>query len=190
MQHARVGVRLEGFLRENQSPRVRQDAKRQKRVRDQSPTPEIVDLERESNVLTSVPQAPAPATQAMPVREGTQNAARQSADPPGTVLRNGSLATTTVGPNGTQVLRKPGPTTSGLNAANPATSGAAPPITTRVLRDGSRVATYIAEDGTPTLRQNGMGQENEEPRVSEDDVTTDEAGDKINDPKKEKEKRN
>ena len=126
-EYARVGDKLEGFLRENQSPRVRQDSKRQKRVRDQSTTPEIVDLERESNGLTSVPQASAPATQARPVREGTQNAVHQSAAPPGTVLRNGSLATTIMGPNGKQVLQKPGPTTSDSRAANPIAPGAAPP---------------------------------------------------------------
>ena len=34
--HTRVSERLEGFLRENQSPRVRQDSKRLKRTRDQS----------------------------------------------------------------------------------------------------------------------------------------------------------
>ena len=37
--------------------------------------------------------------------------------------------------------------------------------------------------------QNGRDQENEEPRVSEDDVTKNEAGDEFNDPNKEKEKR-
>ena len=44
--YTRVGERLEGFLRENQSPRVRQDSKRLKQTRDQSPAPEIVNLER------------------------------------------------------------------------------------------------------------------------------------------------
>ena len=91
--YTRVGERLEGFLRENQSPRVRQDSKRLKRTRDQSPAPEIVDLERESNAQTTTRQAPAPMVQATPQNEGTHSATRQSAPPPGTVLHNGGLAT-------------------------------------------------------------------------------------------------
>ena len=145
--YAKVSEKLEGFLRENQSPMVRQDAKRQKRVRVQSPTPETIDLERVNNVQTPNQQAPASTPQATPARVGTQNAAPQRAVPPGTVLRNGSLATTIMGPNGTQVLRKPGP-----GAANPTTTGTAPPNTTRTLRDGNRVSTYLAEDGRETLR--------------------------------------
>ena len=51
--------------------------------------------------------------------------------------------------------------------------------------------TTSRNDGSMTDQgQNGRGQENEEPRVSEDEVTKDEAGDEFNDPKKEKEKRN
>ena len=46
----------------------------------------------------------------------------------------------------------PGPKPPGPRAANPATTGAAPHDTVRMLRDGSRVATYTAKDGTPTLR--------------------------------------
>ena len=51
--------------------------------------------------------------------------------------------------------------------------------------------TTSRNDGSMTDQgQNGKGQENEEPRVSEDDDTTNEAGDEFNDPNKEKEKRN
>ena len=150
--YTRVGERLEGFLRENQSPRVRQDSKRLKPTRDQSPAPEIVDLERESNAQTTTLEAPAPMEQVTPRSEGTHSAARQSAVPPGTVLHNGSLATTIMCPNGTPILRMPGPKPPGPRAAYPATTGAAPHDTVRTLRDGSRVATYTAKDGTPTLR--------------------------------------
>ena len=115
--YTRVGERLEGFLRENQSPRVRQDSKRLKRTRDQSPAPEIVDLERESDAQTTTLEAPAPMEQEIPRREGGHNAARQNAVPPGTVLRNGSLATTIMGPNGTPILRMPGPKPPGPRAA-------------------------------------------------------------------------
>ena len=82
--YTRVSERLEGFLRENQSPRVRQDSKRLKRTRGQSPAPEIVDLERESNAQTMTPQAPAPApmAQEIPRSEGTHSVARQSVAPP------------------------------------------------------------------------------------------------------------
>ena len=38
--------------------------------------------------------------------------------------------------------------------------------------------------------QNNMVQENEEPKVTEDDVTPEEAGDEFNDRRKEKEKQN
>ena len=38
--------------------------------------------------------------------------------------------------------------------------------------------------------QNDWGQENEVPRVNEDDVTKDEEEDEFNDPRKENEKRN
>ena len=38
--------------------------------------------------------------------------------------------------------------------------------------------------------QNSMVQENEEPKVTEDDVTPEEAGDEFNDRRKEKEKQN
>ena len=55
-------------------------------------------------------------------------------------------------PNGTPILRMPGPKTPGPNAANPVTSGAAPHDTIRTLSDGSHVATYTARDGTPILR--------------------------------------
>ena len=57
-----------------------------------------------------------------------------------------------MGPNGTPILRMPGPKPPGPRAANPDTTGAAPHDTVRVLRDGSRAATYTANDGTPTLR--------------------------------------
>ena len=76
--YTRVSERLEGFLRENQSPRVRQDSKRLKRTRDQSPAPEVVDLERESKAQTTTRQAPASMEQATPQNEGTHNATRQS----------------------------------------------------------------------------------------------------------------
>merc|ERR1712051_991411 len=121
--HTRVSERLEGFLRENQSPRVRQDSKRLKRTRGQSPAPEIVDLERESNAQTTTRQAPAPMVQATPRSEGTHSATRQSAPPPGTVLHNGGLATTVVGPNGTPILRMPGRN----EATHSATRQSAPP---------------------------------------------------------------
>ena len=113
--YTRVGERLEGFLKENQSPRVRQDSKRMKRVRDQSPAPENGDLEREDHTQTTVPT---PMVQATPQSGGTQSAARQSAAPPGTVIQNGSLATTMVGPNGNIVLRKPGTHIPDPNAVN------------------------------------------------------------------------
>ena len=102
--YTRVGERLEGFLRENQSPRVRQDSKRLKRTRDQSPAPET-DLERESDAQATTLEAPAPMEQEIPRREGGHNAVRQNAVPPGTVLRNGSLATTIMGPNNSPYAR-------------------------------------------------------------------------------------
>ena len=58
---ARIGDRFDGFLKASQSPTVRRDSKRQKRVRDQSPPPEIIDLERGRDLQTTAPQAPAPA---------------------------------------------------------------------------------------------------------------------------------
>ena len=108
--NAEVVAKLEGFLRENQSPMVRQDAKR-KRVRAQSPTPEVIDLEMANNAQVPDQQTvpAAPTSQETPAREGTQNAAPREMVPQGTVLRDGSLATTLMGPNGKQVLRKPGP---------------------------------------------------------------------------------
>ena len=51
--------------------------------------------------------------------------------------------------------------------------------------------TTSRNDSTMTGQdQNDWGQENEEPRVNEDDVTKDEKEDEFNDPKKENEKRN
>ena len=82
------------------------------------------------------------------MEQGGNNAVRQNAVPPGTVLRNGSLATTIMGPNGTPILRMPGPKPPGPRAA---TTGAAPHDTTRTLRDGNPTATYTANDGTPIL---------------------------------------
>ena len=111
-----MGERLEGFLRENQLPRVCQDSKRLKRTRDQSPAPET-DRERESDAQATTLEAPAPMEQEIPRREGGHNAVRQNAVPPGTVLRNGSLATTIMGPNGTPILRMPGPKPPGPRAA-------------------------------------------------------------------------
>ena len=148
--NAEVVAKLEGFLRENQSPMVRQDAKR-KRVRAQSLTPEVIDLEMANNAQVPDQQAvpAAPTSQETPAREGTQNAAPREMVPQGTVLRDGSLATTLMGPNGKQVLRKPGPPTSGLSVINPTT---VPSSNTRLLRDGNHVTTYIAEDGRETLR--------------------------------------
>ena len=160
--YTRVGERLEGFLKENQSPRVRQDSKRMKRVRDRSPAPENGGvLERETMV-------PTPMVQTTPQNGGTQSAARQSAAPPGTVLQNGSLATTMVGPNGNPVLRKPGTHISEPNTVNSATLGAVPRQipnrshgpreTVRRLRDNTNTlrtvtdGTYTTTNGTPTLR--------------------------------------
>ena len=147
--YTRVSERLEGFLRENQSPRVRHDSKRVKRTRDQSPTPEVVDLEKEGNAQTTSLEAPSPMEQETTRNGGGNNAARQNTVPPGTVLRNGSLATTIMGPNGTPILRMPGFKPPGPRAATP---GIAPHDTSRNLRDGNHTATYTANDGTPTLR--------------------------------------
>ena len=151
--YTKVGEKLEGFLKENQSPKVRQDSKRLKRVWDQPQTPQ----------QTTTSQDPAPMVQATPQSGEPQNATRQSAAPPGTVIRNGSLATTMVGPNGTLVLRKPVPEIPGTDTANPGSRGAVPrtrglretvrmlannPRTLRTVTDG----TYTTTDGTPTLR--------------------------------------
>ena len=136
-----VIAKLEGLLLENQSPMVRQDAKR-KRVRAQSLTPEMIDLEMENNVQTPLQQT------APVVPQPQENTARDAVMiPQGTIIRNGSLATTLQGPNGRQVLRKPG--LFGQGAAGPTTG---PSSNTRQMSDGSRVSTYIAEDGRETLR--------------------------------------
>ena len=159
--YTRVGERLEGFLKENQSPRVRQDSKRMKRVRDRSPAPENGGtLEREDHTQT---MEPTPMVQTTPQNGGTQSAARQSAAPPGTVLQNGSLATTMIGPNGNLILRKPGTHISEPNTVNSATLGARPrqiglretvrrlsnnTNTLRTVTDGTFTTTNV----TPTLR--------------------------------------
>ena len=148
--YTRVGEKLEGFVRENQSPRVRQDSKRLKRTRDQSPAPEIVDLERESNAQTTARQTHAPMEQATPQNEGTHNVTRQSAPPPGTVLHNGSLATKVVGPNGNPILCMPGRNEGSQSAAR---QRAPPPGT--ILRNGSLATTVMGPNGTPILRTPG-----------------------------------
>ena len=105
--NAEMVAKLEGFLRENQSPMVRQDAKR-KRVRAQSPTPEVIDLEMANNAQVPDQQTvpAAPTSQETPAREGTQNAAPREMVPRGTVLHDGSLATTLMGPNGHKVHQR------------------------------------------------------------------------------------
>ena len=54
-----------------------------------------------------------------------------------------------MGPNGTPILRMPGPKPPGPRSTD--ITGTAPHDTVRVLRDGSHAATYTANDGTPTL---------------------------------------
>ena len=155
-----VGEKLEGLLKENQSPKVRQDSKRLKRVWDQPQTPQIVDLEGENNDQVTTSQDPDTMVQATPQNGEPQNATHQSTAPPGTIIRNGSLATTMVGPNGTLVLRKPAPEP---NTVNPGIQGTVPRTrglreTVRMLRDNTQTlrtvtdGTYTATDGTPTLR--------------------------------------
>ena len=143
----KVSEKIEGLLRENQSPMVRQD---KKRVRVQSPTQEAMIEERmihegASNAQTANQQTPVPAPQTIPTRMGPPVSAPQRAAPPGTVISNGSLATTIIASNGNQVLRKPGPAFSGPTA-NPSAG------TSRLLSNGSRVNTYIGDDGRETLR--------------------------------------
>ena len=140
VEYTKVSEKIEGLLRENQSPMVRQD---KKRVRVQSPTPEAMIHVSVNNAQTSNQQTPVPKPQTIPTSTGPPNPAPQGADPPGTVLRNGSLATTLIAPNGKQVLRKPAPL--GPTGANP------PNGTSRVLKNGTRVDTYIGEGGKETL---------------------------------------
>ena len=143
--HTRAWERLEGFLRENQSPRVRHDSKRVKRTRDQSP--EVVNLERDTQ---TTPRGSLPSMERDTTQEvGGNNTTRPNTVPPGTVLRNGSLATTIMGPNGTPILRMPGSKHPGPRVA---TLGTAPHDTLRNPRDGNHTATYTANDGTPILR--------------------------------------
>ena len=133
---AAANEKLEGLLRENQSPVIRQDSKRLKRVRVQSPTPEVMILEGANNTQHHVP-IPAPPQTGPP---------NQMVDPPpGTIIRNGNLATTTAGPNGKQILRKPGPAYPGQKEA-PAQGAAALPGTTKAP------FAYIAKDGKEILR--------------------------------------
>ena len=114
----RLGVRFDEFLKSNQSPTVRKDSKRQKRVRDQSPQSESTDLEREQTT------APATAAQTVPpmgAAHVTPNAA-----PPGTILKNGNLAATVVGPKGTTILKRPGYVKPGPGTTSTAPPGTAP----------------------------------------------------------------
>ena len=72
---ARLGDRFDGFLKANQSPTVRRDSKRQKRVRDQSPQSETTDLERGQTT------APAPAVQTAPLMGAASTAAPPQCGP-------------------------------------------------------------------------------------------------------------
>ena len=139
-----VIAKLEGLLMENQSPMIRQDAKR-KRVRAQSITPEMIDLEEENNV--QIPEQPA-APAAPPPQETTSRDAIMV--PQGTVIQNGSLATTVMGPNGRPILRRPAPPTSSQSAGNP--TSVPPRLPVRQMRDGNLISTYTANDGSETLR--------------------------------------
>ena len=145
--HTRAWERLEGFLRENQSPRIRHDSKRVKRTRDQSP--EVVNLERESNTQTTPRGSQTPMERDTTQEVGGNNTTRSNTAPPGTVLRNGSLATTIMGPNGTPILRMPGSTQPASRAAP---LGTAPHGTLRNPRNGNQTATNTANGGNPILR--------------------------------------
>lgn len=114
----RLGVRFDEFLKSNQSPTVRKDSKRQKRVRDQSPQSESSDLEREQTT------APATAAQTVPPM-GAAHVAHNAA-PPGTILKNGNLAATVVGPKGTTILKRPGYVNPGPGTTSTVPPGTAP----------------------------------------------------------------
>ena len=158
-EHTKVSEKIEGLLRENQSPMVRQD---KKRVRVQSPASEAMIHEGASNVRTSNQQTPVPKPQGNPTNTRPPSSAPQRADPPGTVIHNGSLATTFVAPSGRQVLRKPGPAPPGPTGANPSAGTSR----VRVLSNGSRVNTYIGEDGQETLRLSRLPQQGQNRNTS------------------------
>ena len=101
-EYARIGERFDNFLRENLSPRVRKDSKRQKRDRGQSPPPEI------SVQNSSAPVAPVFVTPPTPQTEVTpSNVPQVTAQTGPQVIREGNLATTVMGPNGRAILQAP-----------------------------------------------------------------------------------